>query len=121
VATAGYATWATANGITGEPFGDDYDNDGISNGVEYALGMNPTTSSQPAGVFSGNTITFTKGSDAITNADVSWIIETSTTLQAGSWTDEVTQAAGNSDPTISFTFTPGTPAKKFARLKITGP
>jgi autotransporter-associated beta strand protein len=113
-----YSTWATANGIDGEAFGDDFDNDGISNGVEYALGLDPTTSSQPAGVLSGNTITFTKGSDAITNADVSWIIETSTTLEVGSWTDEVTQAAGDASATISYTFTPGTPAKKFARLKV---
>lgn len=113
-----YDTWATANGIDGEPFTGDFDNDGISNGVEYALGLNPTTNSQPPGALSGNTITFNKGSDAIANGDVSWIIETSTTLEAGSWTAEVTQPAGDTNPTISYTFTPGSPAKKFARLKV---
>jgi fibronectin-binding autotransporter adhesin len=116
---ANYSTWATANGIGGEDFEDDFDNDGISNGVEYALGKNPTVSSQPPGVLSANTITFTKGADAIANADVNWIIETSTTLAPGSWTAEVTQAAGDSAATIAYTFTPGTPAKKFARLKVT--
>jgi hypothetical protein len=49
---------------------------------------------------------------------VSWIIETSTTLAPGSWTDEVTQPHTNNDPTISYTFTPGSPEKKFARLKV---
>lgn len=112
-----YSTWATTNGITGQPFTGDFNSDGITNGVAYALGLSPTASSQPAGVFSGNTITFTKGADAITNADVTWIIETSETLGAGSWTAEVTQAAGDATPTISYTFTPGTPVKKFARLK----
>ena len=113
-----YSTWATANGIGGEPFGGDFDKDGISNGVEYALGKNPTTSSQPPGVLTGNTITFTKGADAIANDDVSWIIETSETLATGSWIDAVIQSNTNDDPTISYTFTPGTPAKKFARLKV---
>jgi autotransporter-associated beta strand protein len=113
-----YSTWATANGIAGQPFTGDFDNDGLSNGMEYALGLDPTVSSQPPGVLSGDTITFTKGADAIANGDVSWIIETSTTLEAGSWTEEVTQAAGDPAATIAYTFTPGTPERKFARLKV---
>lgn len=114
-----FDTWATDNGIDGEAFDDDFDKDGISNGVEYALGKNPITSSQPAGTLLGNTITFTKGAEAIANEDVSWIIETSTTLEPGSWTAEVTHPAGvDNGTTIAYTFTPGTPAKKFARLKV---
>jgi hypothetical protein len=113
-----FDTWATDNDIDGEPFGGDFDLDGLTNGVEYALGKNPKVSSQPAGVLSGNTITFTKGAEAIANGDVSWIIETSTTLQTGSWTDEVVQPAGDTSATISYTFTPGSPERKFARLKV---
>ncbi len=114
--TNNYASWASDNGISGQPFDGDFDKDGISNGVEYALGKSPTTSSQPAGVLAGNTLTFTKGAAAIANGDVSWIIETSTTLTG--WSAEVTQAAGDPAATIAYTFTPGTPAKKFARLKV---
>jgi autotransporter-associated beta strand protein len=113
-----YASWAIANGISGEPASGDYDKDGISNLVEYALGKDPNVSSQPAGVHSGNTLTFTKGSNAIANGDVSWVIETSTTL-TGSWTPQVTQAAGNPASMISYTFTPGSPSRNFARLKVT--
>lgn len=113
-----YADWALANGIGTAGFNDDFDNDGISNGMEYALGTNPTVSSQPAGVFAANKITFTKGAEAITNADVSWIIEISETLTAESWEPVVTQATGNTDPTIEYTFTPGSSAKLFARLKV---
>lgn len=115
---SGYSTWATANGIPGQPADGDYDNDGLSNLEEYALGKSPTLSSQPAGILSGYTITYTKGGDAITNGDVSWVIESSTTLAEGSWTNEVAQAAGDPSATIAYTFTPGTPAKKFARLKV---
>ena len=89
--------------------------------MEYALGQNPRVSSQPAGVFSGNTITYTKGADAIANGDVSWVIETSQTLDAGSWSPAVTQPGGDPATDISYTFTPGTPAKNFARLKVTQP
>jgi autotransporter-associated beta strand protein len=114
----GFATWASANGIAGQPFDGDFDNDGLSNGVEYALGKSPTVSSQPPGTLAGNILTFTKGADAIASSDVSWVIETSTTLAAGSWTAEVTQAPGDAAATIGYTFTPGTPVKKFARLKV---
>jgi autotransporter-associated beta strand protein len=119
-----YASWANdplKGNIPGEPAGGDFDNDGIANIVEYALGQNPRVSSQPAGVFSGNTITYTKGADAIANGDVSWVIEISQTLDTGSWSPAVTQPGGNPSATISYTFTPGTPAKNFARLKVTQP
>ncbi len=119
-----YASWANdpAKGnIPGEPADGDFDNDGIANIVEYALGQNPRVSSQPAGVFSGNTITYTKGADAIANGDVSWVIEISQTLDAGSWSPAVTQPGGDPATDISYTFTPGTPAKNFARLKVTQP
>ncbi|HSP42864.1 MAG TPA: hypothetical protein VLO11_08340 [Luteolibacter sp.] len=113
-----FASWADDNGIPGETFDDDFNNDGISNGVAYALGLSPTESSQPAGVLTGSTITFTKGADAIANADVTWIIETSETL-SGTWLEEVTQPAGDATATISYDLNPvpGTP-KKFARLKV---
>jgi hypothetical protein len=113
-----FASWASTNGIAGEPFDGDFNNDGITNGVAYALGLSPTASSQPAGTLSGNTITFTKGTDAIANGDVTWIIETSETL-SGSWLAEVTQAPGDATATISYNLNPapGTP-KKFARLKV---
>jgi hypothetical protein len=55
-----YSTWAGTNGIPDEPFEGDFNNDGIPNGVAYALGLSPTASSGPPGVLSGNTITFTK-------------------------------------------------------------
>ena len=121
-ASSNFASWAndpSKGNIPGEPPTGDFDNDGLTNLIEYALGKNPRVSSQPAGVLSGNVITFTKGTDAIANGDVSWFIETSTTLAAGSWTTQVTQAAGNPAATISYTFTPSTPVANFARLKVT--
>ena len=109
-----YASWAASQvpPVTGGETGDS-DNDGVKNLVEYAL-----VDGGERGVLSGNTITFTKRADAITNGDVKWIIETSETLLSGSWTDAVTQLAGNPAATISYTFTPSTPPKKFARLKV---
>ena len=117
-----YASWAAdplKGNIPGEPATGDFDNDGITNLIEYALGTNPRVSTQPPGALSGNTITFTKGGDAIANDDVSWTIETSETLLSGSWTDAVVQPNTNNDPTISYDLAPapGTP-KKFARLRV---
>lgn len=119
-----YASWAndpSKGNIPGEPASGDFDNDGMSNLLEYALGKDPRVSSQPAGVLAGNLITFTKGADAIANSDVSWTIETSESLSAGSWTPRVIQPAGDTTPTIEFTFIPGSPARNFARLQTNQP
>jgi fibronectin-binding autotransporter adhesin len=115
--TRTFANGAVSVGTQGPT--DDPDNDGLDNLVEYGLGKDPTVSSQPAGVLSGNLLTYTKGADAIANGDVSWVIETSETLAPGSWTPQVTQPGGNPALSISYLFTPGSPAKNFVRLKVT--
>jgi hypothetical protein len=109
-----YSTWASANGITGQPASGDFDNDGLTNLVEYALGLSPTVSSVPPGTFDGSLLSFNKGAEAKANGDVTYEIEQSTTL--GGWTVVVPNAPASA--TISYTLPSGQP-KEFARLKIT--
>jgi hypothetical protein len=109
-----YSTWASANEIPGQPAGGDFDKDGLSNIVEYALGLSPTVSSVPPGTFDGSLLSFTKGTEAKANGDVTYEIEQSTTL--GGWTVVVPDAPASA--TISYTLPSGQP-KVFARLKIT--
>ncbi len=103
-----FASWALATGVSGGPGGDS-NNNGITNLVEYAL-----VDGGARGVFSGSTITFTKRGEPY-GTDLSYSIETSETLTAGSWTAAVT---GGTATEIAYTFTPGSPVKKFARLKV---
>ena len=72
VAGAGgnYNTWANANGIAGQPASGDFDHDGLSNLIEYALGKSPTASSTPAGALVSGAISFNKGAEAVANGDV---------------------------------------------------
>lgn len=118
----GFGSWM-ANNYPGIPDADndpddDFDKDGFDNLMEYALGLAPDTPNGSAGVLSGNTITFTKGTAAIANGDVHFIIETSTDLGASDpWTAAVTQNAPDSTTTIAYTFTPGSPVRNFTRLR----
>ncbi len=112
-----FASWANdplKGNIPGQPALGDFDSDGLSNLTEYALGLNPRISSVPAGTFSGGMLTFTKGSDAFANGDVTWVIEQSSDLSA--WAP--VNPAVNNSTTISFTLPAGQP-KIFARLKVT--
>ncbi|MEX1116646.1 MAG: glycosyl hydrolase [Akkermansiaceae bacterium] len=118
VATSGFSDWATARGIAGASFETDSDDDGLANGLEYAIaGHDPAASDGSPGTFTGNLLTFTKRQDAIDNADVSWVIETSQTLAPGSWTPAVTHSPGNTEATISHTL-PNGQGKIFGRLKV---
>ncbi|MDB6069025.1 MAG: hypothetical protein JWL81_196 [Verrucomicrobiales bacterium] len=119
VTAENFTSWAASHGVTGGAGGDS-DRDGISNLIEYALQLNPAASDGAAGNFAPatGTLTFTKRPEAIQNGDVSWLIETSPSLAAGSWTPAVTQAAGNPALTLSMIIPRG-PVKMFARLKIT--
>ena len=112
----GYSTWAIANGIPGQPASDDYDNDGLSNLMEYALGKSPTASSQPAGSFSGGLVSFTKGANAVANGDVTWAIQESDDLGVtDAWT--VVTPTVNNTTTISYMLPPGK-QKVFTRLRV---
>jgi autotransporter-associated beta strand protein len=107
-----YQSWSTANAVTGGANGDS-DNDGISNVVEYAL-----VNGGERGVLSGNTITFTKRG-APYGTDITYDIESSTQLTAGSWITLAKPPVIETTNSISYTFTPGSPLKNFARLKVT--
>ncbi len=108
-----FQSWADSQvpPVTGGANGDD-NNNGVSNLVEYAL-----TNGGERGVFSGNTITFTKRGLPYGN-DLTYLIETSETL-VGSWSPEVTHGPAELGSPISYNLNPvpGTP-KKFARLKV---
>ncbi|MDG1301898.1 MAG: hypothetical protein P8R37_09960, partial [Opitutae bacterium] len=106
----------------GELPGDDFDFDGMTNLMEYALGQDPTASDVPADTLDGITVTYTKGADAIANGDVDYIIQESDDLGVTDpWTAVVTQAAPDASLTISYTLpTPDSTnqPKVFVRLNI---
>lgn len=106
--TNDYASWASANGVTGGVNGDS-DNDGIKNLVEYAL------ADGTSGTYTGGTLSFTKRG-GLYGTDITYAIEESTDLSF--WTPA---ASTQNAATISYVFTGPVPAKKFARLKVTQP
>jgi hypothetical protein len=115
---ASYNSWASANGISAQPSSGDFDHDGLNNGLEYALGLNPAQPSAAPGSLSGTLLTFTKGAAAIANGDVTYVIEESEDLVL--WVPVLTQAPPNASPTISYALPSGKP-KVFARLRVTIP
>jgi hypothetical protein len=118
----GFSSWITgtfANGtVPGGQQGanDDFDKDGISNLIEYAIaGQDPTVGNPAIGTFNAGTLSFTKRLDA---SGLSYDIESSTLLTAESWTALAKPPVVESASVISYTFTLGTPVKNFARLKV---
>lgn len=122
---SGFSSWITGNFTNGTVSGDqqgpndDFDKDGISNLVEYAIaGQDPTVNNPGISTFSGGTLSFTKA--AGTNG-LTYAIQESTDLTT--WTEVTGGSYVNNEvsSTISFTLTQGTPTKKFLRLNVTGP
>lgn len=124
---ANYGTWAAAFAsptLSNTAATADPDNDGLTNAVEYALGLYPRFSSPSPGVASNNgkTITYTKGAEAKVNGDVNYKMETSITLGAAPtpWTEAIAPEITETADTIAITF-PNGPDNNYARLKITQP
>ena len=116
--TAIFASWAAENGIAGEPFDGDFDGDGISNGLEYAIaGLNPAQPDAAPGSFAAGVLSFTKRAEAVAAGDVSWQIEESTDLGITDPWAAVTPGIDDGT-TISYTLPTGL-GKAFARLKVT--
>ena len=134
---AGYASWAAINAPTGT-VGDDFDGDGVSNGVEYVLGGDKNTddlSKLPQVTATGGNLLFTffraRGSvDGTTTV----AIEVGTTLANWPVSFSVPDAAATNNPgvtvtenspdgfdTVTLSIPQAPDAKKFARLKVTVP
>jgi hypothetical protein len=123
VTPTGFSSWITstfANGTVSvgqQGPNDDFDKDGISNLIEYAIaGQDPTVPTATVGTFTGNVLSFSKRLDA---TGITYDIESSNLLTAGSWTSQAKPPVVESASAISFTCTPGTPVKNFFRLKVT--
>jgi hypothetical protein len=121
---SGFSSWITGTFANGQLPANlrgpnvDFDNDGIPNLVEYAVaGQDPTVANSSVGSFTGNTLSFAKRADA---SGLIYAIQDSTDLGlADVWAEVPTGPAyTNNATTISYTLTPGTPAKNFVRLKV---
>jgi hypothetical protein len=104
----GYSAWATAN-VAGQAASLDYDNDGISNGVEFFMGTDPTVANAAPAVSNG-AISWTRNRN---NAVGSYTIQTSTDLTT--WSNVV--ATSTTTSAVNYTLPTGQ-ARIFARLSV---
>ncbi len=116
---SGYTIWASAN-ASGQAANLDFDNDGVSNGVEYFMGETGSTfTANPPIVTTGlvRTVTWPRDPAAV----ATFKVQLSDTLEAGGWTDIVPPNASidESNPNqVTYTLPSGAP-KKFCRLSVT--
>ena len=118
-----YETWARVAGFLPDEQTLDPDGDGIVNLLEFALGGNPNsavvTLLPTVDVPVPNTLDFTLHR---ATGSVSYIVESSSTLAPGSWTEEYT-IEKNTDPgsvgtDVTIQIPMGTDTRKFLRLRV---
>lgn len=134
--SSAYSTWAATNAPSGDP-DEDFDGDGVPNGVEFVLGGLATTNDLgklPETATDGTNMTFTfeRDQDSIDPGKTTVTIEVSTDLVTWNTApspyavpdvatvEPPVTVANNLDGTDTITLTvPQSPdAKKFARLKV---
>lgn len=130
--STGFAGWANTKGLSGDP-ADDFDNDGLSDAVEYVLGTDPKVASAggPAVSTSGSdmVVTFDRTHASLT-PDVSVDIEVGTDLAGwpdvyhvgpigGPSSSEVAVADQGDHDTITLTVPRAPDTAKFARMRVT--
>ena len=115
-----YARWATDN-AGGQAANLDWDNDGVTNGVEFFMNAVPGFTANPGLV--GNTVTWPNGGNIPSSGyGTQFVVQTSNDLVT--W-DEVTegdldQNGTNTASSLSYTLDPvNNPGKQFVRLKVT--
>jgi hypothetical protein len=115
----GYAPWATTY-AGGQTIDLDYDNDGVSNGVEYFMNAAPGFTANPGLV--GNTVSWPNGGNIRSSAyGTQFVVQTSSDLVT--WDDvtegDMDQNGTNTASSLSYTLDPANnPAKQFVRLKV---
>jgi hypothetical protein len=109
-----YSSWATTN-AGGQAANLDYDNDGVSNGIEYFMGAAAGFTANSG--LAGNTVTWPNGGNIPSSAyGTVFVVQTSTDLV--NWTDVPGTDPNlvNTSGSVAYTVT-GT-GKKFVRLKV---
>ncbi len=113
---AGFATWASANGATGQTPGDDHDNDGVSNGIEFFVGATGTGfTALPSVVVNAGVQTVTWPKSA--GFTGSYQVQVSSDLS--SWTAAPGGTVTDNGTTVVFTFPSPGPDIRFIRLVVT--
>ena len=111
-----YSSWAADNAGS-QAANLDYDQDGVSNGVEYFMNAAPGFTANPGLV--GNTVTWANGGNISADTyGTKFIVQTSSDLVT--W-DEVAEGdLNNTAGSLSYSIDPANgPAKQFVRLKVT--
>jgi hypothetical protein len=105
---SGYGTWATAN-AGGQSANQDYNNDGVQNGIAYFMGATGTATNP--GLDAANKVTWPM------SATFSGTYEVQTSPNLGTWTNVIPRplpAGGN----LTYTLPPGL-GTQFVRLLVT--
>lgn len=113
-ATPTYAGWATdkAGGLTADL---DWDQDGVSNGVEFFMNSAPGSTANP-GLDGTHTVTWINGANIpTTEYGTQYVVQTSTDLVT--WDDVVEENLVSNTGLLSYTVTGS--GKQFVRLKVT--
>jgi hypothetical protein len=120
VASPSYAAWATENAGS-QAANLDWDNDGVSNGVEFFMGAASGFTANPGLV--GSTVTWPNGGNISSSAyGTQFVVQTSSDLVT--WGDvtegDFQQFGTNTAGSLSYTLDPANnPGKQFVRLKVT--
>ena len=109
--SSGFATWAAANGATGQTPDQDHDNDGVENGIEYFMGQTGSSFTAMPGLDEFNTITW----PASATYEGTYEVQTSPDLVT--WTN-VDPKPLPSDGNLSYLLPTGL-GKQFVRLLVT--
>jgi hypothetical protein len=115
-----FATWASTN-AGGQAANLDWDNDGVTNGVEFFMDAAPGFTANPGLV--GNTVTWPNGGNIPSSAyGTQFVVQTSSDLVT--WGDvtegDFQQFGTNTAGSLSYTLDPANnPGKQFVRLKVT--
>jgi hypothetical protein len=115
-----FATWASTN-AGGQTANLDWDNDGVTNGVEFFMNAASGFTANPGLV--GNTVTWPNGGNIPSSAyGTQFVVQTSSDLVT--WGDvtegDFQQFGTNTAGSLSYTLDPANnPGKQFVRLKVT--
>ena len=114
--TPDYTSWATDN-AGGQAANFDWDNDGVSNGVEFFMNAAPGFTANPGLV--GNTVTWPNGGNiSASTYGTQFVVQTSSDLVT--WNEVAEGDLNNTAGSLSYSVDPANaPAKQFVRLKVT--